>query len=421
MTTKYSVSGNRTYLVLDGDQHIIPALERRNYVLNFDREQGRFYLKYADDFTNPKRVYGNTYTHADRILGTFRDRARNTGVLLQGEKGSGKTLLAREVCIRGQAMFPTIIIDQPYTGDEFNMTLRGIKEPCIIFIDEFEKVYHETDKQEALLTLLDGTLASNKLFLFTCNEASRVNNYLKNRPGRMFYKMDFDTLEESSIIQYINENMKKVEERPAFISRLCSFKKMTFDMLVAVIEEKNRYDETFDDILKIVNVSNQIYVDSYDIKINYRGHNIPKEMILNNVRRFNLAEEVSFTVLYQYYPKRGYALRESVVGMVDTLGSTALEDEIDPAKVKKLMEIRRNNLIEDAMDDAEDAMDADDHDVECIKAEKAQYLPTAEKVAIRFNWDNFNRSKSGKDNYVFDIEDYEVSFSPMEYTRYSYD
>jgi hypothetical protein len=413
--TKYSRNGNKTFLILDGDQQISSALEKRNYVLNVD-QFGNFFLKDADDFTNPSRVYGDTYAHADRILNTYASRKRNTGVLLRGEKGSGKTLLAREVCIRSKHLYPTIIIDQPYSGDGFNLFLRSIKEPVIIFIDEFEKVYGCQEDQESLLSLLDGTLSSNKLFMFTCNDMDRVNDYLKNRPGRMFYDMPFATLEESSIIEYINENMRKESEREMFITRLCTFSRLTFDMLVAIIEEKNRYDEPFEQIMNIVNVEDTFQYTMYEVDIAYRGNLIPKEMIQDRRRSYDLGNEVLFSAVYSYYPKKGTVHRPHVQGIVDNREYKFASDEIDPSRVKR-------NVNPDVFDhtyfegigESHDEDDYDEDDVEFARDGR----PVKSLVSIRFGWDNFNRSKSSKNKYVFNIEDYEITLTYSSFRSYN--
>jgi len=87
---------------------------------------------------------------------TFTDRSNSTGVLLTGEKGSGKTLLAKHLSIMGYDMgIPTIVINSAWTGDSFNKLIQDIEQPLIVMFDEFEKVYNR-EEQEKMLTLLDG-------------------------------------------------------------------------------------------------------------------------------------------------------------------------------------------------------------------------------------------------------------------------
>ena len=68
--------------------------------------------------------------------------------------------------------------------------MQDIEQPCIILFDEFEKVYDDQDQEKAL-TLLDGVFPSRKLFIMTVNNKWRVNEHMRNRPGRIYYMLDF--------------------------------------------------------------------------------------------------------------------------------------------------------------------------------------------------------------------------------------
>lgn len=73
-----------------------------------------FHFEQIDNFELPQKVYGDTIKNADRILATFADRPNATGVLLEGEKGSGKSMLLKEISIMGRALgMPTIVINSP--------------------------------------------------------------------------------------------------------------------------------------------------------------------------------------------------------------------------------------------------------------------------------------------------------------------
>jgi hypothetical protein len=45
--------------------------------------------------------------------------------------------------------------------------------------------------QDAILTLLDGTYPSNILFLLTVNDKHKITTNMRNRPGRIYYTLDF--------------------------------------------------------------------------------------------------------------------------------------------------------------------------------------------------------------------------------------
>src|SRR5580693_7747383 len=98
-------------------QDTLPPL---TYLIRFSDFDG-FYLEIIENFSIPKTIYGNTKSLAERILTTAGDRKNNTGVLLVGEKGSGKTLLSKIVCVEAQKQnWPVIIVSEKHIGERFN-------------------------------------------------------------------------------------------------------------------------------------------------------------------------------------------------------------------------------------------------------------------------------------------------------------
>jgi hypothetical protein len=224
-----------------------------NYTIKED-SMGNLYLEHIDSFEIKGKRYGDLDRNCDRIVNTFMSRAASTGVMLTGEKGSGKSLLAKALSIQAATMgIPTIVINQPWTGDKFNQLIQNIEQPAMVLFDEFEKVY-DSDRQEAMLTLLDGVFPSKKLFVITCNDKWRVDTHMRNRPGRIFYMLDYKGLTQDFIIEYCEDNL----ENKTHIHRICSitslFNQFNFDMLKALVEEMNRYNEPPEEALRMLNV-----------------------------------------------------------------------------------------------------------------------------------------------------------------------
>lgn len=213
-----------------------------------------YHLEQVEDFELPPKLYGDVNKRAERILRTFADRPSGTGVLLSGQKGSGKTMLTKRISQKalGDGVI-TILINQPLYGEAFNAFLQSISQPAIVLFDEFEKVYDREDQQK-LLTIFDGTYASKKLFLLTCNDRYRIDSYMHNRPGRLYYALDFGGLDREFISEYCDDNLKAKSRAGGVLTVSGFFSEFSFDMLKALVEEMNRYDETATEAMTMLNM-----------------------------------------------------------------------------------------------------------------------------------------------------------------------
>ena len=240
---------------------------------------GGFFLQTIEPFQIKGKIYGETPSQSDRILRTFMDRTPSTGVLLAGEKGSGKTLLAKYISIQAaKEGVPTVVINKNWHGEEFNIFLQTITQPLIILFDEYEKVYASNAEQEKMLTLLDGVHPSKKLFLLTCNDKWRVNANMRNRPGRIFYLIDFTGISQAFVAEYCQDNLVRKEH----IGKICAIARLfcafNFDMLKALVEEMNRYNEAPSESLKFLNTRPEFSNKQvYSVTLIVKGKQITKE------------------------------------------------------------------------------------------------------------------------------------------------
>lgn len=354
------------------------------YTVGFDSCAGQYYLETMESFEIKHKLYGDTTRHSGRILQTFLDRTNaSTGVLLTGCKGSGKTLLAKMISIQGyEKDIPTVVVNQEFCGEGFNTFMQQINQPVIVLFDEYEKVY-KPQSQEKLLTLLDGVHPSQKLFLLTCNDKWRVNENMRNRPGRIYYMLDFDGLGPDFIREYCQDNLKDKEHIEKVVQISSVFRSFNFDLLKGMVEEMNRYNETPAEVVKFLNArpSFDLNSESYSIRLrdptghvysgrkdgirDWSGNPLQTEVMIyynqmpseknksrrNTVERFTAADLVGMnndTRAYILKNKRGW-------GVVMTPRKTDFEVNFDSLPSKKSSSSSPEGSDEDEMDNMEHA------------------------------------------------------------------
>jgi hypothetical protein len=282
--THFLRNGSSFRIANEENMDIHDRLPAGNYTIQQD-QFGNLFLDKIDSFNITGKLYGDIDNRASRILSTFENRTASTGVLLTGEPGSGKSLLAKLLCYRAsQANIPSIIISQPWHGEKFNSFLQSINHECVVLFDEFEKVY-DSEKQESLLTLLDGVFPSKKLFVLTCNDKYRIDKHMRNRPGRIFYTLDYKGLDDAFIREYCEDNLNQKHYADQICNIAAMFSAFNFDMLKALVEEMNRYNESPDQSLGMLNVKAEYSAETdYIVSVETSGGKIiPQDLLSGDV------------------------------------------------------------------------------------------------------------------------------------------
>ncbi len=190
----------------------------------------------------------------------YEERPQNTGVLISGTKGTGKTEMAEMICQQAIANGSIVIrVNQAFSGTNFEEFLKGIHQPKVVFIDEFEKRFKNKEDeegqnpQENMLSMMSSACEAKTLWLFTSNNHN-VNEFMMNRPGRILYHFKFDTIDRDIIEQYCQENLEDKKEMENIFQIASVFDCFSFDMLQAIVEEMNRFGESAKDAIEYLNM-----------------------------------------------------------------------------------------------------------------------------------------------------------------------
>lgn len=265
MNKKFVQDGVNTFIFEFDESFAKDKLPAAIYTVCYSQMQGFYLQKNKDNFTETGKNYGSLNSRADRIIKTYESRDVSTGVLLTGLKGSGKTLLSQTVSNKMiEKGLPIVLVESAFTGDAFINFLSKIGE-CVLIFDEFAKVFDarsndEKDKQNGLLGIFDGNKSLKRLIFVIENNSYSLNEFYKNRPGRLFYHFEYSKLEEVVIDEYCADkkiaDTVKIEIKSAFY-RIRNF---SFDILKAIIDEHLRFpQDTILDIVGILNVETDAY------------------------------------------------------------------------------------------------------------------------------------------------------------------
>lgn len=233
---KVWMSSDNTYRQVDSDYKVEENLPVGIYSMCLTK-MGFHLEKYAEKFVFPYKVYGLQNEFIDHVIKTYNATSGNLGIMLTGTKGTGKTVTAKELANR--LNLPVIIVKDMGDTNQFMIEyLSSIECNCVLFLDEFEKNFKESDS--TILQIMDGVYNSlyRKVFLLTTNTMN-INDNMIGRPSRIRYVKEFNNLDLKSVNEYLDDALRIPEARKELLDYIDSLTISTIDILKTIVNEVN--------------------------------------------------------------------------------------------------------------------------------------------------------------------------------------
>lgn len=254
------------YSQTESNFQVLNFLDNGIFQINQDPQTGELFLvRIADNFHFGFKLYGLDNNLIGHVIDTYHKQPvkRNLGVLLNGAKGTGKTVTAK--VLSNELNLPVILCERPYPG--LSKFLASINQDCIFFFDEFEKNFRlkcdddEDCAGEDLLSIMDGVYNADHchVFLLTTNKL-RVNDNLISRPSRIRYLKSFgDVIDRKILEEFVDDNLNYPEYKDEIMEFVDTLTMATIDIVKSIVEEVNIHNCGIASFKDFFNVKEAVY------------------------------------------------------------------------------------------------------------------------------------------------------------------
>jgi len=250
-THEFLKLGNRVIVKPAGSDYSLIA--GKTYDLIYDRFEGTQLLENGE-LNLPKKVYKSNkdITFIKRVTNYYNNSTDNTvGVMLAGIKGTGKTIMAKELA--KESGLPIIIVSPSFPERELTRYFKKFTQEVCILLDEVEKNYDT----ENMLGFLDGVEKTcRKLVIMTCNSLREVSEYMQDRCSRIRYLRKYTAEANREFVPMIVKDLeiKNPDKVVEFINN--EFKLLSMDNIFSFLREVKLLENTTENYGEIISILN---------------------------------------------------------------------------------------------------------------------------------------------------------------------
>ena len=278
---------NNVWSVYGADYQMSESTNQMNilpkgvYKLMKNPMTGAFYVtRISDSFEFNYKVYATETKFINHVMTTWNNMDENLGLLLDGVKGTGKTITAQQIA--NATELPIIIV--PFNYEGLTNFLNNLQQDTVIFIDEYDKIFERYSN--SLLTVMDGVLKTSTrlMFLLTSN-----NDYLDTnmvmRPSRIRYIKKFGNMSLATIIEVVDDMLIHTQWRKDCIKVISGLHIITMDLVKSIIEEVNVHNMSPYEFKSFMNIEKPNEEKRYNIFMFDKENN--KRLISNDCKLYD--------------------------------------------------------------------------------------------------------------------------------------
>lgn len=232
--------------VTDGLAPGVHTVDKKDFsVLRFSKEK----------FEVPKKLFGTTIEQfSEMVVTDFLEGEGSCGVIIDGEKGNGKTELAQLIMNKliERAAVPVVEIDKVVDPESLT-TIAKASEPVVFYFDEYSKYYSsswnnttgnesDADNTDLLLRFFSDKTLGKCLFIITDNEIRNISPFMRERAGRFKYRFQFTHVSED-VVRDICKHYKVSKEVTEYMVFHAENTLENIDNIIAIIKHCIRFNK----------------------------------------------------------------------------------------------------------------------------------------------------------------------------------